>query len=543
MRTPPFAGEPRTAIILPSSNHAISPDTSARTVRSNADSVSTQEEDVLLVRLDFRNFDGGLRLHAPQIPVGSEAVRAAGGESVTLDPTATTGQTVQIQETRENQINSTRDMLASRALLERVVERIGADAILNGGKQAAQKTESAAAPRIESKLAASLAMLATTALSPNVSPEEKAVAKLSKSIAIKVGRNTSVIDISSEAADAPLAQRILKEFIEAYQQLHLSANRTAGSLEFFTTQTARLKEQLDVAVASLRDAKNESGIVSLPDEQRALQDELVGLETTTVDTQVALAASNAAIGAIRKSFGETPEHMPTQHTTGYPNVAADGLQQEYYKLRLSLEELQTRLGPEHPKVVEASKQLQHATAMLDATELERTQSTISLHPSRQALDLELRHEETQNASLRAKADALKEQLAALEQRTRELNGREVRIADLERQVTIAETSYRSYMEHLEEARIGDALEFNRISNVNVVQPPSLVRSPVSPKASLILGGGLLVALCGAVCLALGSEYLDNSLKTPEDVETELGLPVLASVERVTKRNGFAHSAH
>jgi polysaccharide biosynthesis protein PslE len=242
-------------------------------------------------------------------------------------------------------------------------------------------------------------------------------------------------------------------------------------------------------------------------------------------------------------LGETPESLPTQQTNGYPNVASDSLQADFYKLRLTLEDLESRLGQEHPKVVDARRTLTQASSMLQATELDRTQSTVSLHPSRQALDLEWRHEETLNASLRAKADALKTQLAVLEQRTRDLNEREVQISDLERQVLIAETSYRSYMENLEQARIGEALEVKRISNLNVVQPPSLVQTPVSPKASLILGAGLMLALCGSVCLALGSEYLDNSIKTPEDVESELGVPVLAAVERMPRRNGngVAHS--
>ena len=129
----------------------------------------------------------------------------------------------------------------------------------------------------------------------------------------------------------------------------------------------------------------------------------------------------------------------------------------------------------------------------------------------------------------------------MQQRTRDLNEHEVLIADLERQVIIAETSYRSYMDHLEQVRIGDALEVDRISNVNVVQPPSLIRTPVSPKPTLILGAGLLVAVFGALGLALGSEYLDNSLRTPEDLESQLGLPVLSSIPRASRHEVYAEN--
>src|SRR5262245_47280000 len=55
-----------------------------------------------------------------------------GRESIGLDPTATTGVTVPVQESRETEINSTRDMLKSRAVLESVVAKLGPELILNG---------------------------------------------------------------------------------------------------------------------------------------------------------------------------------------------------------------------------------------------------------------------------------------------------------------------------------------------------------------------------------------------------------------------------
>jgi polysaccharide biosynthesis protein PslE len=459
-----------------------------------------------------------------------------GRESVTLDPTATTGQIVQVQETRDNQINSTRDMLTSRALLERVVEKIGAKTILHGPQQQAQGATPA-----RSLVGDLMSAVGLATFSSPVSPEEKAVAKLSKSLAVKVGRNTSVIDFSCEAGNALLAQQILQAFLDAFHEQHLAANRTAGSLEFFTAQAARLKTQLDAAVASLRDAKNESGIVSLPAQQKALQDQLIQLETASLAAEASLASSEASIVVLRKSLAEVPQQLPTQQTAGFPNVAADSLQQEYFKLRLVLHDLESRLGDDHRKVIDARTQVRQSEAMLNAIAPERTQSTVGLHPSRQALDLDLRREETLAASLSAKSGALKDQIAVLQRRSRDLNEHEVRIADLERQVIIAETSYRSYMDHLEQVRIGDALEVDRISNVNVVQPPSLVQTPVSPKSTLILGAGLLVAVFGAFGLALGSEYLDNSLRTPDDLESQLGLPVLSSIPRSSRHDVFAEN--
>ena len=464
-----------------------------------------------------------------------------GRESVTLDPTATLGQTVAVQETRENQINSARDMLSSRVLLERVVDNLGAEAILHEPQADDAEPDAAPAGDPPSFISGLKNAVRKATFSTSVSPREMAIEKLAKSIGVKIGRNSSVIDFSSTAWDPRLAQQVLQTFLEAYQEQHRAANRTGGSLDFFSEQAAHLKGQLDTAVAGLRSAKDRSRLVSLHVQQKALQDELTELEATSMAADAALVSSEASIESLKNSLTELPEQTPTEQTNGFANAAADTMQQEYFKMQVQLRELESRLGEEHPEVIDTRKQLRHTEAILSATSADRTQATVALHPSRQALDLELRREQALAAALRAKTGTLQEQLAALQQRTHDLNENEVSIAELERQVAIAESSYRNYLDHSEQARIGAALEAGRFSNLSIVQPPSLVEKPISPKPTLILAAALLAALCGSLALAFGSEYMDQSQRTPEEIEARLGLPVLASIPRATRHEVFVNN--
>ena len=54
-----------------------------------------------------------------------------GRESVTLDPTATTGQSVAVDTTREAEITSVLDVLEGRIVLEKVVDALGPDVVLD----------------------------------------------------------------------------------------------------------------------------------------------------------------------------------------------------------------------------------------------------------------------------------------------------------------------------------------------------------------------------------------------------------------------------
>src|SRR5690606_15125959 len=98
--------------------------------------------------------------------------------------------------------------------------------------------------------------------------------KLQKSMTIGVARNSSVIDVSFSAKTPELAQQLVQAFLNAYDQQHLAANQTAGSVKFFSAQSVELKKQLDEANEQLRVAKNQSKIVSVPAEQKSLQDQI-----------------------------------------------------------------------------------------------------------------------------------------------------------------------------------------------------------------------------------------------------------------------------
>ena len=65
----------------------------------------------------------------------------------------------------------------------------------------------------------------------------------------------------------------------------------------------------------------------------------------------------------------------------------------------------------------------------------------------------------------------------------------------------AEANYRKYLENLEQARINQALQNEKISSINVIQPASFVEKPVSPNKLIVIALGLLLALAGPVCLA------------------------------------------
>ena len=116
-----------------------------------------------------------------------------------------------------------------------------------------------------------------------------------------------------------------------------------------------------------------------------------------------------------------------------------------------------------------------------------------------------------------------------------LNNQVFELAQLERTVELLEGTYRMHVEKLEQARVNEALGREQISNVKVAQEATLVRKPESPKKALILAMGLMLATIGSVALAYLAEWFDQTLRTTDQVESELGLPVLLSLPKRKRR--------
>jgi uncharacterized protein involved in exopolysaccharide biosynthesis len=119
-------------------------------------------------------------------------------------------------------------------------------------------------------------------------------------------------------------------------------------------------------------------------------------------------------------------------------------------------------------------------------------------------------------------------VGAYEKQASELDQQEVTQEGLLRDKNAQEANYLLYMRKQEEARISDALDESRIINVAVVEPVAVPEVPARSRL-LVLLLGMVAAIVVSLGVALVAEYLDPSLRTSEDVNEFLDLPVLASV--------------
>ena len=162
-----------------------------------------------------------------------------GHELNTLDPSATTGQTVNIEQTLEAELNSMLAIVESRETAERVVADIGAETILaNDLPDDSPAGDSASAPPSESTMTQLKNMVGD--LKDKVLPsrfdeseDSRAIRALRKGATIWSPAKSNIIEISYKARHPLLAQEIVQSWTDAFIKEHLRVTRTEGSHYFF----------------------------------------------------------------------------------------------------------------------------------------------------------------------------------------------------------------------------------------------------------------------------------------------------------------------
>ena len=438
-----------------------------------------------------------------------------GREGVALDPTATTGKVVATVDTQDSEVYAVEELLKSRAAAETIVARFHLD---SSNTKPGERRKS---------LGDYLSWL--NAFNPNplrvYSVRDKAIAEFQNNLKVATATKTNVVSVSYECDDPKLAQEALQALTALTRDEHVRIHRVKGSHEFFKTQTAELQRQLESANKKLRDAKNESQIVSIPSEQQAVQAQLSTIEVDALTTDASLSSTMASIASLKKSLGEVPEQVTTAKTVGFPNMALDYMQQEFFKLQTSVAELTTKLGEEHPLVKVARGQVQKLEDTLAKQAGDRTQTTTGINLSQQTLDLDLRRQHALAESLAAKGRVLKAQYAGLQDRLHKLNGHEMRLNVLERQIAIAATTYKNYAEHMEQARIDQQLQEAKISSLNLLQPPTFSATPASPRPIPTLALGFVLAAMSSVAVALLAERRSRRAANVSALMTSISEPL------------------
>ena len=468
-----------------------------------------------------------------------------GRENATLDPTVTLGSNpvVITPSAREDEMNSVAAMLASRTMLERVVDTVGPDVVLARISHPSAVPTSGAETHSDttnkkpgSSFVRAIDVARRALLGPNLPPRDQAIRHLSREMKVEPVRKSNIVTVAYDAPTPELAQQVVASLVDAYLEEHSRLNRVPGSHRFFAEQAERLGSELAQLEAELAERKTESGLASIDDQRNQVIVRAGRLEDELLEAESMRAEAEAKVLVLRGKLAQVPRESVSA-STDVNDTGTDGIRQQFFALQLQEKQAAAIYTDSHPKLRAIREELAAAQQVHDREERTHVEVTTAPDAIYEQVRLALAIEEPVLESLSAKTETLKRQSAEVRSRLDSLNAEGLTLAKLEREIELREADYRKYSINLEQARIDDALESRRMSNIGIVQPASYEARPIRPRALLNLALGLLIGVFGAVGVAFLAEYTDRSFRTVDDIERKLELPALVAIPRM-KRQAF-----
>jgi succinoglycan biosynthesis transport protein ExoP len=375
-----------------------------------------------------------------------------------------------------------------------------------------------------------------------------------KRINIQPVPNSDVIRITVQSPDRFLAKEIAEALVDLFeQQIQQNKQQSAkAAREFIGTQLAMVAENLREAEARLTAFKEREKIVSPQEETEAQIEKIVSLETMAAQTRISLEGARAQLAQLRRAY-ESEEATIVSSQTIVENPLVEKFRTRLGELEVELAGAREKYTDLHPAVRQLKAEIADIQAKLEQ-EVARIvgTETRSVNPVYQEVLRNIVTLETEIMGLTAREEALTAVIRESEERFASLPQKEVELLRLTRDQEVAQEIYLLLVTKQEEIRIQEAM---KVSGIHRIDPPVVPEAdkPVKPSKRLNVMIAGVLGLFAGVFLAFLIESLDTSIKTLEEVEAVLGLPVLGQIPRIQeekrkrknrKNNGHTkHSRH
>jgi polysaccharide biosynthesis transport protein len=335
-------------------------------------------------------------------------------------------------------------------------------------------------------------------------------------------KDSRLATVRLEDADPQRAQRVLTTLVDAYvaQNLEDATASTSSAADWLRGQLDKLKVDLESSEMALHEYKERKNILSVAfdDQSNMLREEMkqINEALTSVRTKrEEIVARRAELSKVRV---DNPTNLPASELL--QSVLLQDLRKKYDDAVRERDGL-TRggKGKNHPDVQAADGQIDAARDALLA-EVKNIQG---------AVDGDLAVINRQEGGLAGLFERANKQAL-------DLNLLEIEYNRLKRSKENTEKLYDLVLERTKET---DLTRMLRINNIRVVDRPMVPGGPIRPQVPINIATGMIAGLLLGIGAAMGRAVIDRSIKTPDDVERELGVALLGLLPEIDESRKHA----
>ena len=338
---------------------------------------------------------------------------------------------------------------------------------------------------------------------------DDATTRLSGSVVIEPRRNTRLVLIKVEGPDPALAAEQANAVANAYAKynVELKLKGARDAITWLTEEAGRLRAKTEESSQALQNYRVKTGILGMQEQRQITAAKIMDFNKAFLEAQAQRLSLESKLQQLER-IAKEPAGVQTIFTVA-DNALIDKLKGEASNLETEKSKLLKVYKDQHPEILKIDAQIQQVKQRLEA-EFQNTMRAV----------------QTQYKVARGREDTLANQVNQLRQEGQQLNEREIQYQNLQREVESNQALYDSVLKRMKETGVAGGLEDSNVRIIEEATPPVV---PIRPRKARNVALSIAAGLVLAFGVAFALEYLDTTVKTPDDVERYLGLSVIGIV--------------
>lgn len=348
-------------------------------------------------------------------------------------------------------------------------------------------------------------------------------------------KDTRLIDISFRHSNPELAAMIVNGIAEVFtkQNQEKRTGKNVKTSDFLQDRVASLQSQIKNDEVKLADLKTRSNILELDDKQTLVLQTLEGLNRQLLEAENTRKNAEANYNAVKNDPSKqksVAEAELLRYTTEREN-AMQSLRNKTFETVTGLKTERDKLLLEFQENADEVKEVEKKIATLEngvKEAQEKNEQDLKEFRTR-ASNTILDNLQTKYIQAKGAEDKIRASYNQQYQQAQAQNQAGIVIRLLEQNIA----TNKGFLENLNKQVIGnDVVAKGTENNIHIAEIAIPPEAPVAPRRLTTVLVALFLSTLFGMGLALVLEYLDDTIRTTEDVENLLGLPALAAIPTI-----------
>jgi len=290
---------------------------------------------------------------------------------------SSSGTPVSIQDTRETEIRSVIEIIRSRAVIDQVVDKVGADKILKSGWGKMLPSLSGVFKSLGSVFDTETEV--SEGDYKQLKRRELASKAIFEDLDVYNEKKSSVLVVTVRSSSPELAQEIVEQIFIAARKIHMGIHNFSTSADFFDEQFLSQEEALNKSMEELAEFRNGLGIMSVETARSSLQNVISTLDLDLVNAKVTLTEWEDRQKTLKKLLASTPRTIASGRK-GVERLSYEDSRTELYKLKQERERLRLAYTDKNTRLQRVKEQIVALERELSGQVSARTESTSVPNP-------------------------------------------------------------------------------------------------------------------------------------------------------------------